>query len=163
MSDLSVSALAQTCGTCANGTRRDNGFIRCVFVPRHTSMGDTASCAVKPSAWVPISPEKVAQRLAQEGIQRAVDAADRAIEGWSDLALTYIRAYSTRNKGKEFIGYELVQQSIDDGVIQPPNAKAWGSPIQRAARKGYIVNTRTTRPDPNRHGNPVPVWVAVGE
>jgi hypothetical protein len=43
------------------------------------------------------------------------------------------------------------------GVIQPSNAKAWGGPIQRAAREGLIKRIGFDE-DPNRHGNPVPLW-----
>ncbi len=101
-----------------------------------------------------------ARAAAQEGIDRAVSAADRAIAGWSDLALRYVRLYATQNRGKQFIGYEIVQASIAAGIIQPENAKAWGGPIQRAAREGLIRKVGTA-PDPNRHGNPVTLWGAV--
>lgn len=101
-----------------------------------------------------------ARAQAQEGIDRAVSAADRAIAGWSDLALRYVRLYATQNRGKQFIGYEIVQASIAAGIIQPENAKAWGAPIQRAAREGLIRKVGTA-PDPNRHGNPVTLWGTV--
>jgi hypothetical protein len=50
-----------------------------------------------------------------------------------------------------------VQASVAKGVIQPSNAKAWGGPIQRAAREGLIKRIGFDE-DPNRHGNPVPLW-----
>lgn len=159
MSDLSVSAQAQTCGTCANGTRRDNGFIRCPFLPRYTSMGEGATCAVTPSAWVAISPEKVAQRLAQEGIQRAVDAAEREHPGWAALAYEYVKLYAQQNQGKRFIGRDIVTASKKYGLIQPPNDKAFGKVIQRAARDGVIQRVGYAQ-DPNRHLSPVPEYTA---
>lgn len=101
-----------------------------------------------------------AHRDAQEGIDQAVAAADREVEGWSDLALRYVRLYATQNRGRQFIGNEIVQASVAAGIIQPTNSKAWGGPIQRAARAG-IIRKVGTAPDPNRHTNPVPLWEAA--
>lgn len=105
---------------------------------------------------------KKVRQAAQEGIDRAVTHADMVTPGWSQNALEFIRLHVSRNRGKRFTGYELVQASIAYGLDQPPSPKAWGSPIQRAARLGLLVK-RGTVPDPNpdRHGSDVPLWEAA--
>lgn len=104
---------------------------------------------------------QVARKAAQEGIDRAVSCAEKKTPGWSDVALAFIRLHCQRNKGKTFTGFEIVQASIGYGVIQPPNSKAWGGPIQRAARAGLIVKAGTVEdPNPERHGSQVPLWRA---
>lgn len=92
-----------------------------------------------------------------EGITRAVASADGSVPGWSDLALVWIRLYAQQHRGERFIGREVVLASREHGVIQPPNDKAWGGPMQRAAKLG-IIRRVGSAPDPNRHCNPVPLW-----
>ena len=95
-----------------------------------------------------------------QGIERAVSRADRSTPGWSDLALAYIRLYASQNKGRRFIGRDIVLASRTYGVIQPPNDKAWGGPICRAIKAGVIRKVGTAQ-DPNRHCNPVPQYEAA--
>jgi len=112
------------------------------------------------SARIHAEKKAVAKAQAQAAIDQAVAAADREITGWSDLALRFVRLYATQNKGRRFTGRDIVLASIEAGIIQPENQKAWGGPIQRAARAKFIVRVGTTE-DPNRHNNPVPLWEAV--
>lgn len=93
------------------------------------------------------------------GITRAVSNAEGKTPGWSDLALAWIRLYAYEHRGEKFIGRDIVLASRNAGVIQPPNDKAWGGPMMRAARAGVIRKVGTA-PDPNRHCNPVPLWEA---
>lgn len=140
-----------TCGTCAVWEGREIGFGACGYGAKSALLSRLAWCQFTPSKWVAI---------AQAGIDQAVAAADRAVEGWSERALEFIRLWALDNIGKRFIGTDIVQASIAAGITQPPNAKAWGGPIQRAARARFIRKVGTA-PDPNRHGNPVPLWEAA--
>lgn len=114
-----------------------------------------AGCAFTPARWKPIDVKKLAQRA----INQAVAAADRASEGWSDRALDFIKLFVASHQGKHVTGYEIVQRSVACKVEQPQNPRAWGGPIQRAARLGLLVKHGTV-PDPNpeRHGSDVPLW-----
>lgn len=134
-------------------------MLPCALLPKWTTVSPTHGC----DRWRPDTPEAMARREAQAGIDQAVAAADRKVEGWSDLALEFIRLFCVQNKGKRCIGHDIVQASIAKGVIQPENAKAWGGPIQRAVRAGLLKRAThegvpLTAPDPNRHTNPVPLW-----
>lgn len=99
-----------------------------------------------------------ARAARDEGISRAVDRADRAVAGWSDLAFEFIKLFAQQSGGNEFIGRDIVVAAKSYGLIQPPNDKAWGGPIQRAARAG-IIRRVGAAPDPNRHMVLVPLWV----
>ena len=101
-----------------------------------------------------------ARAARDEGMARAEDKANREVSGWSELALQYIRLFASTRKGVTFTGLELRLASIEYGLIQPTNPKAWGSPLQRASRMGIIKRVGTV-PDPNRHCNPVPLWKAA--
>lgn len=107
-----------------------------------------------------MAPERKARRDAQEGIDRAVAAVERKHSGWSDTAYAYIGLFIVEHRGERFTGHDIVEASKAKGVIQPDNSRAWGGPIQRAARAGLIKRVGYTE-DPNRHGNPIPLWEAA--
>lgn len=100
-----------------------------------------------------------AKAARDEGISRAVDRAERAVSGWSDLAFEFIKLYAQQHKGARFIGRDITQAAKSYGLIEPPNEKAWGGPLQRAARAG-VIRKIGAEPDPNRHMALVPLWTA---
>lgn len=101
-----------------------------------------------------------ARKERDQGIERSVARADRASEGWSELALSWIKRYAREHRGERFIGRQIVLASRSWGLVQPPNDKAWGGPMQKAAKLG-IIRKVGVAPDPNRHCNPVPLWEAA--
>ena len=101
-----------------------------------------------------------ARAARDEGIRRSESRANEAIPGWSDLAFQFIQLYAQRNRGKQFIGRDVVLAAKAYGLIDPPNDKAWGGPMQRASKAGVIRKVGVAQ-DPNRHCNPVPLWLAV--
>ena len=103
-----------------------------------------------------------ARSEAQEGIDRAVAHAERDVPGWSDVAYEFIRLHAMQNRGKRFTGYEIVQAALAYGVPKPPTDKAFGGPLQRAAR-AQVLRKVGGVPDPNpeRHGSMVPLWEAA--
>lgn len=100
-----------------------------------------------------------AKAARDEGIQLAEGKANSEITGWSELALNYIKLFVLQRKGTTFTGLDIRLASIEYGLVQPSNSKAWGGPLQKAARLGIIKRVGTTA-DPNRHLNPVPLWSA---
>lgn len=144
-----------TCGTCGRAGRpRAGGFVPCALEPEYHTFSPAHSC----DKWLPITEATKARREAQAGIDLAVAAADRDISGWSDYALEAVKLYAQKNKGQRFTGHDIITALAH--VAQPPNPKAWGGPIQRAARAGALKRVGFTE-DPNRHGNPIPLWEAV--
>lgn len=153
----SAESRARCCGTCGAGTRNRHGFVKCEHLPAWTWHATRLECQLEPSRWVEVTPAVRARREAQAGIDQAVAAAERQLAGWVDTAYAFIALWCAQNRGARCIGHDIVQASIAKGVIQPANAKAWGGPIQRAAREGLIKRVGFDE-DPNRHGNPVPLW-----
>lgn len=147
----------QTCGTCGHSSKAKSGFIRCAEGKAYEMISPRLICQFVPPKWIPMTEHAAAKRDAQAGIDQAVDAADRAAEGWSELAFRFVKSYAASMQGKQYIGHDIVRASEVIGVAQPPNPKAWGGPIQRAAREGLIKRVGFA-PDPNRHTNPVPLW-----
>lgn len=163
-----AGAAVHLCGTCGestpwilSGNGEHSGFVDCAQLQAEPGnagrrFNARAACAFTPTRWKPID----AKRLAQRGIDQAVAAADRELAGWSDDAFLFVRTYAEQNRGGNFIGHDIVNASVAAGVAQPPNPKAWGGPIQRAARLKIIERIGYAE-DPNRHGNPVPLWRTV--
>ena len=158
-------ARARVCVTCARSSEyrpisgERTGRVNCAEQQPWFVMEPGATCHFTPSRWVAMEASKLAKVAKQAGIDQAVGAADRAAPGWSDQAYGWIAAHAERSRGVRLTGYELVRRSIMDQVPQPENAKAWGGPIQRAARAGYLVKVGTVAdPNPERHGSDVPLW-----
>jgi hypothetical protein len=155
-----AASSTQTCGSCANGTITVGSFVRCSFGPRWKLYSQRQACDFNPTQFVSLNAAAIARRAAQAGIDQAAAGADREISGWSTTAFEFIRSYAIAHRGQQYIGHDIVQASIAAGVVQPSNPKAWGAPIQRAAREGVIVRVGYS-PDPNRHTNPVPLWATA--
>lgn len=156
---LSSAAGEASCGTCGDWTEGKFGFGQCEHMPTWRSTSPRATCSFSPSKWVAIDAAVIAKREAQTGIDQAAAAADRKHRGWTDQAFEFIKTYATNMKGRQFIGHDIVAASCARGILQPENSKAWGQPIQRAARAGVLKRVGFA-PDPNRHTNPVPLWEA---
>lgn len=153
----SSSVAAGTCGTCGEWTENPTGFGFCEHLPRWQTTSPRATCTFRPAKWKVIDVATLARRDAQKGIDHAAAAADQKHRGWTDEAFEFIRTYAKNMKGKQYIGHDIVAASCVRGILQPENSKAWGQPIQRAAREGLIKRVGFA-PDPNRHTNPVPLW-----
>ena len=99
---------------------------------------------------------EIARRQADEGMGRALDRAERDVPKWGDIAFARIVAYAKQHES--FCGWMVVKAAaMDPNFPHPENEKAWGAPMQRAAREKVIERAGTVK-DPNRHGNPIPLW-----
>lgn len=97
-------------------------------------------------------------QLRDEGIQRAVDHADREKPKWSDLA--YQALLGMRG---EFTSEDVRIQAEYDGLPKPPDARAWGGVVKRALKAGHIRFLRYGKScNPFAHQRPVSVWVSYG-
>lgn len=155
--DTTLPGAGETCGTCGAWGELANGFGNCDHLRKCTSTSPKAACSFTPSRWVAVSAESISRRDAQRGIDQAAAAADRRQRGWTEMAFEFVKLFALQNRGKQYIGHDIVRASCVRGIIQPENPKAWGQPIQRASREGLIKRVGFA-PDPNRHTNPVPLW-----
>lgn len=68
------------------------------------------------------------------GIERAVTHADRVMLTWSDDAYSYLRTWLARKPRGDF----LAEDAFAEFLIDPPDGRAFGAVIRRAARDGLI-------------------------
>lgn len=150
---------ARNCGGCNHlgPERHASGLRSCDLLPPYVFRWAESQCRFTPVRWVPLDARKLARREAQAAIEQAASAAERALEGWGDIADAYIKAFAEQAGKSRFTGHDIVVASQAAGIVQPPNSKAWGSPIQRAVRAKVIFKVGYTE-DENRHNAPVPLF-----
>ena len=72
-----------------------------------------------------------------DGMQRAVDHADAVVHSWSDRAGELLLEYAAQ-RGPWMVE-DLREWAYVHGLPSPPDGRAWGAVVQRAARAGSIV------------------------
>ena len=78
-----------------------------------------------------------ARRKADTGMTMAAEHADDVTPRWTDVAEQFLTVYAVRNW--LFMGEEVVEAAREWGLVEPPDARAWGAVFKRAARAGVIV------------------------
>lgn len=101
-----------------------------------------------------LDPDAVARVRRDDGIARAVDHADRVSHAWSVLAYTYIVSWA-KGHGEPFLAEEAIASALEFGVPKPPDNRAFGAIIQRAARAGLIVKAGYRE---DRYCSPKTLW-----
>jgi hypothetical protein len=102
-----------------------------------------------------------AQALRDHGITRAVNHADRVHSNWSDRAFDSLKQFiQTKLRKGDVITSEAVRSyAATHGLPTPPDKRAWGAIMLKAARAKLIVKKGwTTATDPKVHCNPVSLW-----
>lgn len=100
-----------------------------------------------------------AREAANEGMQRALDAAERRDDEWPERALSFVYRYALAHD--YFTVEEMTAEADRLGYGSPADQRAWGSIVRRAAIRGFIRNTHTTRPRVKGHGAPGPLWMSL--
>lgn len=97
----------------------------------------------------PPLPTKIeADEEREEGMQRALDRANRKVANWSDLAYQFLERYA-RQHGT-FISEDVSEASKQWGMEQPPTDRAWGG-VYRRAQKGGVITPDGTGRSKRRH------------
>lgn len=103
--------------------------------------------------------DALARKLRDEGMQRAIDHADRVIDRWQDKAYESLRVYISFNS-QPFLSEDVRVYAAHLGIPDPPDKRAWGAVMMRAAKAGLIRKLGwTTASDPKVHKNPVSQWI----
>jgi hypothetical protein len=71
------------------------------------------------------------------GIRDSVEHADREISGWSDWAMWALLEYADNALGT-FLTEDVRAFARAGGLPDPPDGRAWGAVMRRAAKAGYI-------------------------
>lgn len=107
--------------------------------------------------------ELTGQDLASRGAQVAADHADRTTAGqWTAMAMDFFNAWAQARQGRPFQGEDVRLAAV--GVVPaPPDARAWGLVLRRAARAGLIhrVGFAPVK-DRRSHCGPKAVWELQG-
>lgn len=106
---------------------------------------------------------QLGRQLGLLGAERAASRADRDSDGqWSAQAWDFMVAWARQRQGQPFQG-EDVRHAAAGVVPAPPEPRAWGSILVRAAKARLIARVGyAPAKDPKSHGNPKSVWVWVG-
>lgn len=99
------------------------------------------------------------RRECDRGMSLAELGAENAVEGWSSVALEFIRLYAMRNKG-QFTAEDVIEAIPAGNILLDVNHKAFGPVFKRAANLGIIrkVGYGVCR---KRHLSPTVLWMAV--
>jgi hypothetical protein len=103
-----------------------------------------------------------ARELRDDGISRAINHANHIDPTLGERALSYVQQIA-RSSGQRTVTSEYIRQYAEqNGLPFPPDKRAWGAVMRRAAKAGYIRKVGwTTATDPKVHCNPVSLWEVV--
>ena len=104
-------------------------------------------------------PSEQAKLLRDEGMDRAVDHAERCNPYWSVFAMDYLKGYLADIGTKPFMGEDFRKWSEEQGLQKPPTGRAYGAIMVKAAKKGLIRAigySQTT--NPKAHRTPANLW-----
>lgn len=86
------------------------------------------------------APVVAARQRGHDMAALAADRADRAVDGWVDMAVERLRVFARNTKLPFTI--ELARSVIGQEVPEPTDKRAWGQVTLTAKRLGYIVALR---------------------
>jgi hypothetical protein len=89
------------------------------------------------------------------GIQRAADHADRKDPGWVEGAVGFVQWYARHHR--EFLAEDVIESYSRCGLPEPPDGRAWGAVIRRAAKLGAIQKAGY-RPARSSNLSPKVLW-----
>lgn len=102
---------------------------------------------------------EMGKRLAKKGAERAADHADQEEPSWSDRALEMLRRFLAEHPREHFICEDVREYAGKRGFSRPPDSRAWGAVMRRAAEFGLVVATGAWAPGRAMcHARPQRVW-----
>jgi hypothetical protein len=100
-----------------------------------------------------------ARRRRDAGMERAANHADHVIGRWREKAWEKTCEFLSAHGENTFMGEDIRLFAHGRGLETPPDNRAWGGIIMRAAKRGLItrVGFGPTK-SKNCHANPKSVW-----
>jgi hypothetical protein len=80
-----------------------------------------------------------AERRRDVGMANIAAGADNAVPGWNEDAYRLLTEFIVLARGKTFLAEDFVRYA-KDRIVAPHDARAWGGPIQKAAKRRLIMN-----------------------
>ena len=85
----------------------------------------------------------LAKEAGREGMERALDHADRVNSDWSSRAMECLREYARSHA--YFMVEEVRLLAHSSGLPKPPDPRAWGAVVTKAAKAGIITSDSLER------------------
>lgn len=99
---------------------------------------------------------EAARKARDAGIDRAVAHAEAALRNWAETAYNFLVEFARQNPS---FTTEDVRQEAGAAVPTPPDKRAWGGVMQRAARAGIVVAAGfVTAKSPKVHCQNIRLW-----
>ena len=102
------------------------------------------------------------EKLANQGIKKAINHAEKDIPGWATLAFECLKSYLRYcPPDHEFMAEDVRKFSQSTYFLpEPPNLRAWGGIMRRAQRAGLIraIGTRKVV-NPTAHCANATLWI----
>lgn len=96
------------------------------------------------------------EELRDKAIESAIQHADRVIEEWSVRAYQFLLEFIKQN---EILTAEDVRLASREKIEDPPDKRAWGGIILRAAKSGLITRIGYGKAkNPLAHCRPTAIW-----
>lgn len=86
---------------------------------------------------LPLNFEQAAAKR-DDGIARAIDHAEAVDSSWPEDAFAALARYCETSTGP-FLSEDMREAAHNSGLAAPPDRRAWGAIVKRAAREGLIV------------------------
>jgi hypothetical protein len=97
--------------------------------------------------------------LAEAGMTRAADHADRVEEKWSDRAYAILQAHAGRHA--IFTTEDVRSSAIKAHLPRPPDDRAWGAIMKRGLKARIITaGGFGTSANPLSHCRPIRQWIS---
>lgn len=102
--------------------------------------------------------------LRDDGIKRAANHADQVVPDWTVRAGNLLATYCSRQRAlgrreQTFLTEDLRDFASDQGFPEPPDRRAWGAVLVRAARAGVIRKVGYAKStDARRHSGVATEW-----
>lgn len=102
-----------------------------------------------------------ARVLRNAGMETAARHADAVVDGWSDRAYAFLVDYVGANRQRRFMAEDVRVAAEETGFPGPPDNRAWGAVVAKAARK-HLIKRIGYGPQSSAscHCSPKSIWVA---
>ncbi len=93
------------------------------------------------------------------GLQRAMEAAERRVPGWTEMALAAVKAYVHTTEPGEKFTLEALRMKVEAGLPPPNDLRAWGNVPRMCCKLGILERRKGEfAPAESSNGSPKPVY-----
>lgn len=94
-----------------------------------------------------------------EGLRRAIEATERRVPGWTELAVAAVKLYVATTKAGEKFTMEALRQKVEAGLPPPHDLRSWGNVPRMCCKLGILTRKKGEyAPAESSNGSPKPVY-----